>query len=99
MQREFCKHYMENRCSQAEMATTEGSLAKIKRDVLTAEDDDVRKLYAMVGGIPENPADDHVWPDVEESNTEESSEASNGESNGGSNGESSSGENSENSKA
>lgn len=76
MQREFCKHYMENRCSQAEMATTEGSLAKIKRDVLTAEDDDVRKLYAMVGGIPENPADDHVWPDVEESNAKESNEES-----------------------
>lgn len=80
MQREFCKHYMENRCSQAEMATTESSLAKIKRDVLIAEDDDVRKLYAMVGGIPENPADDHVWPDVEESNTEESSEESTEES-------------------
>lgn len=80
MQREFCKHYMENRCSQAEMATTEYSLAKVKRDVLTAEDDDVRKLYAMVGGIPENLADDHVWPDVEESNTEESNEESNEES-------------------
>lgn len=92
MQREFCKHYMENRCSQAEMATTEYSLAKIKRDVLTAEDDDVRKLYAMVGGIPENPADDHVWPDVEESNTEESTNESTDESTE----ESSSGDDSEN---
>lgn len=87
MKRKFCKHYMQNRCSQAEMATTESSIAKIYRDVLREEDDDERKLVAMAGGIIKDPdyeIPEHAWPDVDESNKdEESSDSTSGNTTSG----------------
>ena len=51
---------MQERNTQADLATTEYSLAKITREIPEVEDFDDERIIAMVGGIPTNSHSDYV---------------------------------------
>lgn len=55
---------MQKRNTQADLASTEYSLAKITREIPEVEDFDDERIIAMVGGIPtQNNSDvDYVIP-------------------------------------
>ena len=64
MQREKEKNLYNLPSSNADMFTPLSAAAVIKRDVLTIEDDDIRKLCAMTGSIANVP--DPIIPRLED---------------------------------
>lgn len=64
MKEVFCKHLMQERNTQADLASTEYSLARITREIPEVEDSDESKIIAMIGGLPtqNNSDDEYVIP-------------------------------------